>query len=124
MTPEQQAQEHIDELLTAAGWLVQHAASANIGAGPGVAIREFPVPGHGYADYLLYLYRRAAGVIEAKKEGATLSGVEIQAAKYTRGLPATLPAWRSPLPFCYLHRQRNRPKAANRNKHGVICGVV
>jgi type I restriction enzyme R subunit len=101
MTPEQQARQQIDKMLSAAGWLVQDAAAANIQAGPGVAIREFPLPGFGLADYLLYVDGKAAGVIEAKKEGATLSGVEIQAAKYTKGLPATLPAWRSPLPFCY-----------------------
>lgn len=40
-------------------------------------------------------------MIEAKKEGATLTGVEIQSARYVQGLPATLPAWRRPLPFVY-----------------------
>lgn len=101
MTPEQKARQKIDEMLAAAGWLVQDAAAANIQAGPGVAIREFPLPGYGFADYLLYVDGKAAGVIEAKKEGATLSGVEIQSDKYTQGLPETLPAWQSPLPFCY-----------------------
>jgi len=101
MTPEQQARQKIDEMLAAAGWSVQDAAAANIQAGPGVAIREFPLPGYGFADYLLYIDGQAAGVIEAKKEGTTLSGVEIQAAKYTKGLPPALPAWQSPLPFCY-----------------------
>jgi type I restriction enzyme R subunit len=38
---------------------------------------------------------------EAKKEGATLTGVEIQSARYAKGLPASLPAWRHPLPFLY-----------------------
>jgi hypothetical protein len=68
----------------------------------GVAIREFPLEaGHGFADYLLYVDGRAAGVIEAKKQGATLSGVEIQSARYAQGLPRSLPAWRRPLPFLY-----------------------
>jgi hypothetical protein len=50
----------------------------NLPAGPGVAGREFrPVPGHGVADYLLFVGAKAAGVIEAKPEGHTLSGVEI-----------------------------------------------
>jgi type I restriction enzyme R subunit len=40
-------------------------------------------------------------VIEAKKEGATLSGVEVQSARYAQGLPAALPAWRRPLPFVF-----------------------
>ena len=31
---------------------------------------------HGFADYMLYVDGRAAGVIEAKKEGVTLTGVE------------------------------------------------
>ncbi len=101
MTPEQQARKNIDELLTKAGWLLQNVADANISGGQGVAIREFPIPGHGFADYLLYVGGRAAGVIEAKKEGATLSGVELQSEKYTQGLPSGLPAWHRPLPFSY-----------------------
>ena len=68
--PEQQAREKIDQLLSAAGWLVCDAAAANIHAARGVAIREFPLPGHGFADYLLYVDGKAADVIEAKKEGA------------------------------------------------------
>ena len=57
------------------------------------------------ADYLLYLDGKAAGVIEAKKEGATLSGVEIQSDKYKHGLPGPLPAWFRPLPFCYQSQE-------------------
>ncbi|OZB57071.1 MAG: type III restriction endonuclease subunit R, partial [Thiomonas sp. 13-66-29] len=100
-TPEQSARSKIDALLAAAGWAVQDAAAANIHAGRGVAIREFPLPGYGFADYLLYVDGRAAGVIEAKKEGVTLTGVETQSDKYTKGLPAGLPRWRNPLPFSY-----------------------
>ncbi|MHB8766992.1 MAG: type I restriction endonuclease subunit R, partial [Deferrisomatales bacterium] len=100
MTPEQKARERIDALLAAAGWQVFDAPAANLRAGRGVAIREFPLaPGHGTADYLLYVDGRAAGVIEAKKAGSTLSGVEVQSKKYTEGLPAALPAWHRPLPF-------------------------
>lgn len=99
--PEQQARESIDRLLHAAGWLVQDAAAAHIHAARGVAIREFPLPGHGFADYLLYVDGKAAGVIEAKKEGVTLTGVETQATKYTQGLPTGLPRWGNPLPFSY-----------------------
>lgn len=100
--PEQQARGNIDALLTLAGWHVCDAAIANIHAARDVAIRESPLkPGHGFADYLLYVDGKAAGVIEAKKEGVSLSGVEIQAAKYTQGLPDGLPRWRDPLPFSY-----------------------
>ena len=75
---------------------------SNLHAAQGVAIREFPLTtGHGYADYLLYIDGKAAGVIEAKKQGATLTGVEIQSGRYAQGLPASLPAWRRPLPFLY-----------------------
>jgi type I restriction enzyme M protein len=74
--PEQQARGNIDRLLEAAGWHVCDAAAANIHAARGVAIREFPLPGYGFADYLLYVDGKAAGVIEAKKEGVTLTGVE------------------------------------------------
>lgn len=74
----------------------------NIEAGRGIAIREFPLaPGYGFADYLLYVDGYAAGVVEAKKTGVPLIGVEIQTAKYSVGLPENLPALRRPLPFCY-----------------------
>ena len=99
--PELQARETIDQLLVEAGWQVCDAAQANIHAARGVAIREFPLPGHGFADYLLYIDGKAAGVIEAKKEGTTLTGVETQSDKYTKGLPAGLPCWNNPLPFAY-----------------------
>ncbi|MHB1348731.1 MAG: type I restriction endonuclease subunit R [Desulfobulbaceae bacterium] len=102
MTCENHAREVIDQLLEKAGWKVLDIKDANIHAGLGVAIREFPLKsGHGFADYLLYVNGKAAGVIEAKKVGTTLTGVEIQAEKYSRGLPDALPAWTRPLPFCY-----------------------
>jgi len=102
MTPEARARQNIDALLTAAGWHVCNTADANIHAAIGVAIREFPLnSGFGFADYLLYVNGKAAGVIEAKKEGATLSGVEVQSARYAQGLPTALPAWRRPLPFLF-----------------------
>jgi type I restriction enzyme R subunit len=34
---------------------------------PGVAVREYPLE-TGYADYLLFVNRRAVGVVEAKLE--------------------------------------------------------
>ena len=54
---------------------MQDAAAANIHGARGVAIREFPLAkGFGFADYLLYVDGKAAGVIEAKKVGTTLTG--------------------------------------------------
>jgi type I restriction enzyme R subunit len=100
MTPEQKARLEIDRQLAQCGWVVQDMRQMNISAGLGVAIREFPLRG-GHADYLLYLDCKAAGVIEAKPEGHTLTGVETQSVKYTDGLPAGLPNYRLPLPFAY-----------------------
>jgi hypothetical protein len=100
--PEAEARRNIDRQLEAAGWVVQDVGELNLGAGRGVAVREFPLTrGHGFADYLLYVEGQAIGVVEAKAEGATLTGVEIQTTKYSEGLPAELPAYRRPLPFLY-----------------------
>ena len=102
MTPEQQARENIDRMLTQAGWVVQDASALNLYAGQGIAAREFPLKsGHGQADYLLYVNGGAAGVVEAKPEGFTLTGVEVQSEKYSAGLPDMLPVYRRPLPFLY-----------------------
>ena len=101
-TPEDKAREQIDRALEQSGWKVQDTKSANLHAGRGVVLRNFPlVSGHGFADYLLYIDGKAAGVIEAKKEGVTLIGVEVQAEKYSKGLPSDLPAHVRPLPFLY-----------------------
>ena len=100
--PEDQAREKIDASLEKAGWKVQDYKLANVHAGYGVALRNFPLTsGHGFADYLLYIGGRAAGVIEAKREGFPLVGVEVQSTKYSQGLPRELPAHRRPLPFLY-----------------------
>ena len=102
MTPEEQARVNIDRKLAQAGWAVQNHASINLYASLGVAVREFPLKtGHGTADYLLYVDQKAVGVVEAKAEGSTLTGVEPQSGKYSTGLPDSLPALRRPLPFLY-----------------------
>ena len=100
MTPEQKAREEIDRQLTACGWIVQNHKAMNIMAGLGVAVREFPLK-TGFADYLLYVDGKVIGLVEAKPEGHTLSGVEIQSSKYTLGLPDAVPNYRKPLPFAY-----------------------
>jgi type I restriction enzyme, R subunit len=101
LTPEDKAREEIDRQLGASGWKVQDASAIDLTAARGVAIREFPLGQYGEADYLLYVDRRAAGVIEAKPEGTTLTGVEVQTEKYSVGLGQSLPAWHRPLPFLY-----------------------
>ena len=99
--PEQKARREIDAQLIAAGWLVVDRADLDLAAGRGIAVREFRMkPGFGFADYLLYLDRKAVGAVEAKAEGP-LSGVEPQSAKYSAGLPDALPAHKRPLPFLF-----------------------
>lgn len=89
-------------MLLQAGWHVCDFKAANIHAARGVVIRNYPLnKGHGFADYLFYVDGKAAGVIEAKKVGTTLTGVEIQSDKYKHGFPDIFPAWYRPLPFCY-----------------------
>ena len=100
-TLEEEARQNIDRQLEACGWQVQNRDEANITASLGVAIREFPLKGGDEADYLLYADGKAIGVVEAKPEGHTLTGVEIQSDKYTEGLPDHLPAYHRPLPFAY-----------------------
>ena len=50
---------------------------------------------------MLYAGGKAIGVVEAKPVGHALTGVEVQSAKYTSGLPAGLPHYHLPLPFAY-----------------------
>ena len=100
MKPEQKARQNIDRLLTAAGWVIQDRQQMNLGESLGIAVREYPMSS-GPTDYLLFIDRRAIGVIEAKPEGTTLSGVSEQTEKYLKGIPATLLCHRKPLPFGY-----------------------
>ena len=92
----------IDRQLKACGWEIQDYKKINLGAARGVAVREFVMDG-GYdaADYLLFVDRSAVGVIEAKKEGTTLTGVEHQSRKYIDGLPAGVSALIKPPPFAF-----------------------
>jgi type I restriction enzyme, R subunit len=100
-TPEQKARKQIDMNLVAAGWQVQSRDDLDLSLCRGVAVREFPMKsGFGFADYLLYLDRKAVGAIEAKADG-TLTGVEAQSGKYAAGLPDNLPAHTRPLPFLF-----------------------
>ena len=101
--PESAARERIDAALVEAGWAVQDYATMNPTAARGVAVREFHLEhGHGDADYLLFVAGQAVGVLEAKKAGDTLTGVETQAERYAAGLPARLRVPVRPLPFNYL----------------------
>ncbi|MGB7964284.1 MAG: DEAD/DEAH box helicase family protein, partial [Propionicimonas sp.] len=102
LTAEARARIEIDQQLETAGWLVQDRAGMNLYAGQGVAVREFIMaPGHGRADYLLFVDGVAVGAVEAKPAGKPLAGVEAQSAKYAAGLPPELPSLMAPLPFLY-----------------------
>lgn len=97
-TPEERARAQIDQLLTAAGWRLQDRDAFDRHAALGVAVREYGLTA-GEADYLLLVAGRAAGVIEAKPAGRTLSGVEAQSGKYIHEPPGGLAKWGDPLPF-------------------------
>ena len=120
MTPEERARQDIDALLEAAGWVIQDRADFNRNAALGVAVREFQLPS-GPCDYLLFVGGKAAGVVEAKKHGTTLSGIADQSEKYMALLPDHLARWSDTLPFGYestgeenLFRDNRDPKPRSR----------
>ena len=92
----------IDSQLGACGWVVQDYKHAAVAAAPSVAVREVPTEA-GPADYVLFVDRQAVGVIEAKKAGTTLTGVEPQTRKYQVSSPDWLPSFTvdGALPFGY-----------------------
>ena len=102
LAPEAKARKQIDKQLAACGWVVQDYKHAAVAAAKGVAVREVPTEA-GPADYVLFVDRQAVGVIEAKKAGSTLTGVEPQTRKYQVAYPGELPAFEvgGALPFGY-----------------------
>jgi type I restriction enzyme R subunit len=100
VTPEARARELIDAQLIAAGWVVQDRSELDRRASLGVAVREYLLAS-GPADYLLLVDGKACGVVEAKKEGFTLSGVADQAVGYNAGASDALATWGMPLRFDY-----------------------
>ena len=119
--PEARARQVIDAKLANAGWVIQDYAAFDKGAALGVAVREYPLPG-GPPDYLLFIEGKAAGVIEAKKTGTTLSGVAEQAEEYAAAVPKPMAKWADPLPFLYeatdveiLSRDERDPKPRSRD---------
>jgi type I restriction enzyme R subunit len=100
MKLEELARQKIDQLLELAGWVIQDHKELNLSVSQGVAVREFPLK-TGFADYLLFVNKKAFGVIEAKPEGTTLSGTADQSDKYLFSLPPNLPCIYKPLPFAY-----------------------
>ena len=101
MTPEEQARKIIDDRLIKSGWIIQDRADFDRTAAVGVAVREFMMRDGTEADYLLFVNGKAAGVIEAKKSGVSLSGVENQSAAYAAALPDYVKKAAVFLPFVY-----------------------
>lgn len=99
--PEQIARDHIDRMLQAAGWAVQDVSKFNPSASLGVAVKEYPTD-TGPADYILFVARQAAGVVEAKREeeGHRLTVHEAQTEVYSRRKLKWV-ANNQPLPFVY-----------------------
>ena len=86
-TPEELARDQIDAQLARAGWSVVDRRNINLVSFLGVAVREVVLAADaGRADYVLYVNRKMVGVIEAKPMGTTLSQVQWQSRRYTRGL--------------------------------------
>lgn len=100
LLPEQKSRQSIDALLSASGWALQDRDSFDRSAALGVAVREFQLPA-GPCDYLLFIAGKAAGVIEAKKTGVTLSGVAEQSERYMARLPDHLARWQDILGYDY-----------------------
>ena len=100
MNNEARAREEIDKMLSECGWIVQDYKMMDLGASRGVAVREFPLL-TGIADYLLFIDRKACGVLEAKRVGIPLGGVADQSIRYVGGLPDDIPSYGNPLPFVY-----------------------
>jgi type I restriction enzyme R subunit len=100
LKPEERARQKIDQLLEAAGWIVQSRQNLNLGSGMGIALRELPSP-TGPADYWLFVHRRLVGAVEAKPEGYTLSSVADQSKRYMQQPPVGVPSASGPLSFGY-----------------------
>ena len=98
--PEQIARDHIDKQLLACGWIIQDKKRFNLAAGLGIAIREYQTD-IGPADYVLFVDKKAVGIIEAKREeeGVHLTSVEEQSSQYAKAKLRLLN--NDPLPFVY-----------------------
>ena len=99
--PEQIARDNIDKQLIVCGWIIQDKKKVNLAAGLGIAIREYQTD-IGPADYVLFVDRKAVGIIEAKREEEGLhltSSVQEQSVQYATAKLRLLD--NDPLPFVY-----------------------
>ena len=70
---------------------IQDYKALNLSVARGIAVCEVPLKS-GRCDYLLLVDRVPVGVVEAKKEGTTLSAVADQSGHYAENLPDFLAA--------------------------------
>ena len=98
--PEQIARDKIDLMLKEAGWIVQSKNEVDLGAGRGVALREYQAETK-FADYVLFVDKKPVGIIEAKQEdeGHKLTVAEDQAKEYSVAKLKYLN--NDPLPFVF-----------------------
>ena len=89
--PEQIARDNIDRMLRDVGWVIQNKDKIDFSAGPGIAVREYQTD-VGPADDVLFVDKRAVGVIEAKREeaGHKITTVEDQSDGYAQGVKANV----------------------------------
>jgi type I restriction enzyme, R subunit len=87
-------------MLVESGWIIQDYEERTLGAGIGVAVREYPTSA-GPADYALFVDGVIAGVVEAKKFGTTLTGIVDQSERYLDGLYEKFSDLKQKPPFSY-----------------------
>ncbi len=100
-SPEQIARDTIDDMLKASGWCVQDNKKIDFTQGEGQAIREYQTD-IGPADYVLFVDKKAVGIIEAKREDIAYKITDIE--KQTMGYASAKLKWLSnqePLSFLY-----------------------
>jgi len=76
--PEQKARDNIDKMLADAGWNIQNKDKVDFSTSLGVAIRGYQTD-VGPADYVLFVDKKAVGVIEAKREEMAHKITEVEA---------------------------------------------
>ncbi|MFT6084704.1 MAG: type I restriction enzyme R subunit [Alphaproteobacteria bacterium] len=99
--PEQIARDQIDALLNSAGWTVQSKKKIDFNASLGVAVREYQTD-VGPADYVLFVDKKAVGIIEAKAKdkGQNITTVEEQSSGYAEAKLKWINN-QEPLPYIY-----------------------
>jgi type I restriction enzyme, R subunit len=98
--PEQLARDNIDAALLRSGWAIQDKSKINLAAAVGVAVKEYQTDVTP-ADYVLFVNRRPAGIVEAKQEeeGHRLTVHEDQSGDYAKTKLKFCN--NAPLPFVY-----------------------